>query len=365
MKIAWLSNFSILGSGYKHISVPLCEGLTNAGHEVKAIGIDYDGSEHWFNFQLLPARNMQEATGILSNLAQKWGVDILVVALDIPLQLQLLKILKPRPFKYIGIMPVEADPLLMDWAILMNEMDWAYIISDFGAKEAKKAGVIKSEHLQIGVDTDAWKRTTVDARTQFRKALGISEDEKVILTVAHNYERKNITLAMDIVSKVKEKYDKVRYILVTKEQHAFGWNIMDYARKVGISSNLMIFERGIDFSKLWGLYSISDVFLLSSKAEGLSLPILEAMSVGIPVVATNCTAMVDHLQDGRGYLVDYEYTHIDCFGNGKRYWISPEDGAEKVITALESGTEVVEKAYEYVKGRKWSDAVNQMDSKIR
>lgn len=362
MKIAWLSNFSILGSGYKHISVPLCTGLSDLGHEVRAIGLDYDASEHWFNFQLLPAKTMQEAVSILSNLVKHWKFDILVVALDIPLQLQLIKILNPRPFKYVGIMPVEADPLMMDWAMSINEMDYAFIISEFGTNEAKQAGVMKSSHLRIGVDTKAWERSNTEHRERIRKAFGIEKDEKVILTVAHNYERKNLSAAMDIVAGVKKKYDKVRYIMVTKEHHAFGWDIRDYARRVGINNQLMIFERGINFDMLWGLYAIADLFLLTSKAEGLSIPVLEAMSVGVPVAATNCTALTEHLEDNRGYLVNYNYVHIDCFGNGYRYWISVNDGISKCISALEAdNSDIIENAYEYIKSRKWSDTVKQLD----
>jgi glycosyltransferase involved in cell wall biosynthesis len=75
---------------------------------------------------------------------------------------------------------------------------------------------------------------------------------------------------------------------VTREHNPVGWKLRDYAQEIGISENFMIFERGMSHRDLWVTYAISDVFLLPSKAEGLGMPLLEAMAVGIPCIATNC-----------------------------------------------------------------------------
>src|SRR4030042_1350063 len=113
---------------------------------------------------------------------------------DIPLQeIIMQRIPKPPPFKYIGIMPIEADPLCMSWAMVLAPMDKALIISEFGTEEAHKAGIINAEHLRIGIDANAWRPPTDEERASMRQSLGIEEDVFVVLTVADNQERKNLS----------------------------------------------------------------------------------------------------------------------------------------------------------------------------
>jgi glycosyltransferase involved in cell wall biosynthesis len=135
---------------------------------------------------------------------------------------------------------------------------------------------------------------------------------------------------MEIVSKFKKLGNKVKYILVTREKSQIGWNLRDLAMTFGIASELMIFERGITFKELYTLYAISDYFLLTSKGEGLCMPVLEAMSVGVPVIAPNCGSMPELLGEGRGWIMDTEYTTIDPYGNQYRIFPSAESGVEKL-----------------------------------
>lgn len=369
MKLAWLSDFDLSGSGYLNLSVPLCEGLAQRGHDVKVSGLGYNGSEHPYNFSLFPARNMQEALAIAQNLYNLLKFDALVVALDIPIQEQILHAMMQRPpFKYVGVMPVEADPLCLSWAMALMQMDKVFVISQFGTDEANKVGV-NAEHIQLGIDTKAWRFPLPEERAKLRNMMGFEEDTFAILTVADNQERKNLSHGIDVFAKFAENKPNARYVLVTREHNSVGWRLRDYAREFGISDKLLIFERGMSFQDLWSIYASCDMFFLSSKAEGLGLPILEAMAVGLPILATDCTAIHELLDSGRGTLVDCDYIHRDPFGNGKRYWIDRRDALEKLegIYAKTSALNIekaVKKARKYVETRTWDIAVEQLESGI-
>jgi len=369
MKICWLSDFDISGSGYLNLSVPLCEGLSKRGHEVKVSGLGYRGQQHDYNFSIIPAGNLGEGMGIIQNLFNLWGFDILVVALDIPLQLRIIQQMRDskRPFKYAGIMPVEAGPLTMSWAMGMMLMDKIFIISEFGTKECELQG-ISTEYLPIGIDTEAWRTPTQEEKQTIRKnMLGLDDSHYVILTVADNQERKNLSAGMKIIADfIKKGYPNVRWMVVTREYNQVGWILRDLAQEWGISDKVMIFERGMDFKKLWSLYASSDMFFLPSKTEGLGMPLLEAMSVGLPCVGTKCTGIEELLKNNRGYLVNYvsilkDCSYIDPFGNGRRYIIHPKHGVTTLEWVYEHGKNTVQTARDYVEKRKWDIGVDKLE----
>jgi len=116
-KIIFFTDMDMRGSGYSNLSVPLCTGLVNLGYDLKVIGLGYRGEEHHHPFGVIPAPNLMGAFSIIQNVYNLWRYDLLIVALDIPLQEKVLSKAQGRPFKYIGIFPIEADPLCFSWAM--------------------------------------------------------------------------------------------------------------------------------------------------------------------------------------------------------------------------------------------------------
>lgn len=370
-KIIVVSDFSFQGSGYLNIIVPLCKGLAEVGHEIKAVGLGYRGEEHDFDFSILPCQSLTDAQAMTNNLKFQWGAELLLVALDIPNQAAYIQLSKKLGIKIISITPLENPPLTMSWAFMLQNSDKVFFISQLGASEALKAGVETAEHLVVGMDTKSWRLRTSDEYTKGRQLFNISPDTLVVLTVADNQERKNLSKAMEIVSIVKGEGIKIKYILVTREHSEVGWKLRDLAMDYDIASELMIFERGMSFGELYSLYAIADVFLLTSKAEGLGMPVMESMSVGIPVVATNCGAMPELLgyNGERGWLIDTEYSMIDPWGNSRRDFPKAESGIkilhefwEKPVT---KSAHIIVSARQYMESRTWDTPIGQVNKSIK
>lgn len=375
-KIVWLTDMDLAGSGYRNVSVPLCRGLSEKGHDVKVIGLQYKGQEHFDSFSIIPARGLQESFAMIHNFREMWDFDELIVALDIPIQERLLATFPDRIFKYTGIFPIEADPLIDTWALLLQQMDRQFIISRFGTEEAHKAGVESAQYIEIGVDTESWRPPTGEEREQIRESFGLSKDTFSVLTVADNQERKHLSRSMEIFADFLYDYSGVnrdiiekkglepkidaRYSLVTREHNPVGWQLRDYARYLGISAQFMLFERGIEFDKFWSLYAMSDAFLLTSKSEGLGMPILEAMAIGLPCIGTNCTGMRESLSENRGYLIDTDYIHVDPFGNGNRYFASRKHGVGLLKRLYKGKKPNINNAMKYVQERDWQNAVDKL-----
>jgi glycosyltransferase involved in cell wall biosynthesis len=288
-----------------------------------------------------------------------------------------------RPFKYVGIFPVEADPVCFSWSVVLSQMDKPFIISEFGTHEAHKRYIDAAEHIPIGIDSNFWHPATSEEKRSFRESFGIGEDEFVVLTVADNQERKNLAANFRAFATFAKEHPKSRYILVTRENSQVGWKLRDLALDpfgigdrestdagYNISDKLMIFERGMPVTNLWQLYAVSDVFLLLSKAEGLGLPIMESMACGIPVIGTNCTGISELIgpDNLRGFSVGIEYIHIDPFGNGRRYHANSDDAA-KILEYIYQNhpidpngilPQVIDNARGFIETRTWDKTIEPL-----
>lgn len=392
-KIVYVSDLDFKFSGYSTLSVPLLTGLANLGYQVECAGLNYHGEEHWYPFSIIPANDIQDVTAIVNNLHFLWQPDIIMVAMDLPFQSMFYERFRPFNRKYVCITPMENGPLTMSWAAPLLNMDAVFFISELGKQEAIKAGVSKAEHLVVGIDTEMWHPATPDEKAQLRKGLGIGEEDFVILTVADNQERKNLwagmgaicmltheTMTLDDfraiiqgkkrVSDFPKTRQNVKHVLVTREHNQFGWKLRDLAFSLDITSELQIYERGIPTKDLWGLYAIADVYLSASKAEGLGIPVLDAMGCGIPVVATDTGALHELLEDGRGFLMPSEYSLIDVWGNSKRDMID----IGEVVKALHQLVypenysairPVADNALNFIRSRTWNDTVSLVDAKLK
>lgn len=266
----------------------------------------------------------------------------------------------------------------MTWAAPLLNMDAVFFISELAKQEAIKAGVSKAEHLVVGIDTEMWHPPTPEERIQLRKGLGIGEDDFVVLTVADNQERKNLAASFEAISRLKTQTTRpIKYVLVTREYNQFGYKLRDLALRPSLDPNLpnitqelQIYERGLPTKDLWGLYAVSDVYLSTSKAEGLGIPVLDAMGCGLPVVATDTGALHELLENGRGFLMPSAHSFLDVWGNSARDMVDIEQVSKALLqlTYPENYSAirpVIDLALEFIRSRKWSDTVSMMDAKIR
>ena len=371
MKLLYLSDADLKGSGYLNLSIPLLKGLVDRGYDIKEIGLGYDGREHPYPFTILPAQNFAESNTMLFNLVHLWKPDALCVSLDIPLQINIMRFMENNKVKvpYVGIFPVEGDPLCLSWAMQMMGMQAQLCISKFGTDECNKVGV-PAQHLQIGVDTVSWKMPNELERKTIRESMGIEPDEFVILCVADNQERKNLSRTLEIIKRFSEDIrKKFKFWLITREHNSSGYELRDYAGELGINDHVWIFERGMPFNQLWSFFAGADCLLSTAKSEGLSMPTLEGMSVGLPVIATDCTALHEHLYPDKGYLIEPEYIMRDPWGNSRRYMADVEKGSfllsQVYFDWKEGNFPTRDAARKYVEDRKWDIAVETLDTTIR
>ena len=150
-----------------------------------------------------------------------------------------------------------------------------------------------------GVDGTIFQPSTPEARVEQRAALGLAA-RGIVLSVARMYPEKNIRGLIEAWALVAAKAEG--WVLVVLGDGPLRPDIEKAIRDYGVSSSVRLIGQ-VAVPAPW--FRASDVFVLSSHAEGLSNTTLEAMASGLPVVSTRVSGSHETVKrTGAGLVVD-------------------------------------------------------------
>jgi len=120
--------------------------------------------------------------------------------------------------------------------------------------------------------------------------------EVKILYVGRLIRRKGVEWLIKAMSIVTKEYSgkRIKCILVGDGEDRKYFE--ELAREYNLSDSVIFMGRVGDGELFW-LYKNSDIFVLPSLSEGLPTTILEAMYLGLPVVATDIPGVRDHFKE--------------------------------------------------------------------
>lgn len=123
-----------------------------------------------------------------------------------------------------------------------------------------------------------------------------------ILWIGTQEQRKNVHAVLDAFAGVADHHPELSLVLHGPN----GWlgaEVAEGIERRGIEGRTVVSEGSLTRSELAGLYAGARAFVFPSLYEGFGLPVLEAMSCGTPVVASNLSALPECVGDA-GLLVD-------------------------------------------------------------
>jgi glycosyltransferase involved in cell wall biosynthesis len=152
-------------------------------------------------------------------------------------------------------------------------------------------------------------------------------DKFTFLSVFQWQHRKAPEILLQAYWKEFTSRDNVCLIVKTYWGHVVNKNesrgihnqIMNYKQSLGVtdSAPLYLTTSIFDDEDLKGLYTLADTFVLPTRGEGVGLPYIEALSSGIPVVATGWGGSMDFLNEDNAYLVDYDLLPVNAKDSGQ------------------------------------------------
>lgn len=164
------------------------------------------------------------------------------------------------------------------------------------ARRRKEVAESKLHVIPNGIDLDRFVPDS-SAREALRAELGIAHGAWVVGTVGRLAVEKNQDLMLRAVAPLLRPEDHV--VLVGDGPLAGA--LATLARELGIERRVLFLGARPD---VCALLNVLDVFVLSSRTEGLPLVIPEAMATGIPVVSTAVGGISTVIEEGKtGFLV--------------------------------------------------------------
>ena len=177
-----------------------------------------------------------------------------------------------------------------------------HVVSNSNAVREKlvEDGVAPEKVSVIYNGLDVRRLSTTLSRDQSLSVLGVPASRRFITIVANmRHEVKDYPMFLRAARVVKDAVPDVGFLLAGEGELSDGLRVM--ARDLGIEDSTLFLGR---CELVAELLSVSEICVLTSKAEGFSNSILEYMAAGRPVVVTAVGGAREVVSEGEtGYLV--------------------------------------------------------------
>jgi len=245
--------------------------------------------------------------------------------------------------------------LYMRWSI-KNSCRWAERVVSVSRNtklDLVRLYGIPEDKIQViyeGYDAEAQSRIQ-NRKTATGLELQIKNHKPFLLFIGRLEERKNILGIIRSFEMLKEKY-AVPHKLVLAGRGGYGFLEIEAHIKESAHRDDIIQLGFVKDEDKFGLISQADIFMFPTFYEGFGIPILEAQSVGVPVITSNVSSMPEVAGDS-AVLVD-----------PSEPWYIAERAFE-LISNKKYKDAAVEKGYENVKRFNWDECAEKISDILK
>ena len=382
-------------TGFGIVAHELYSRWVKRGHSVDVLAINYRGDPWPADYRLWTTYGNDVYGGSrIVEMLNRIKPDVVFILNDLPI---INKYLFNNPYdpnkelqKYpiMLYVPVDCKGLPPSWINPIKATDGCAVQSYWGQQVIKEEygldvdvcwhSMNKDNYFKISEEHSQEIQATFNGKSERLKVRNKEEakeamhlkDKFIVLNVNRNSQRKNLGDTIRIFSEfAQDKEDAFLYLHTLDIDN--GINLYEYierfkiAGKIGITPKLNTFV-GIEPQALNIFYNMADVFLTTSWGEGFGVSAAEALATGLPVIATDFSAMTEVVGEGGILVPPSEYI---LSGTGVDLALPDRKGMLKALNDLyyhkDKREELSEKALHHAEDFSWDIEADKLFNLIQ
>jgi len=207
----------------------------------------------------------------------------------IPRKVKVVTHIHDVSFKAYRQMILKKDLFFLDLLIprSIRRSDKIIAVSQFTKDEILKYYKVEADKIEVVFNSTNLieRKSTEELKKTIRSKYNLPDE--FILYIGTLQPRKNIPLLIEAYAKIKNKIPQVKLVLAgDKKAHNFDKKIEEVLKKNDLSKDVF-FPGFVDTIDKAIVYRMAKVYVFPSVYEGFGIPVLEAMSQGVPVLVSD------------------------------------------------------------------------------
>jgi 1,2-diacylglycerol 3-alpha-glucosyltransferase len=188
-----------------------------------------------------------------------------------------------------------------------NQCDYVTAPSDFIFKEMINYGFNKPhQSLSNPINTSIFLTPTDEEKENLKKKFGFTG--KTILAVGRIAPEKKVDVVIKAFAKAKKTIGEGTLAIIGSGTYTE--NLKKLAKELNVEDSVK-FIGFVDHDGLPDYYKASDMYAIASTSETQSMSMMDAMAVGMPVIAVNAGGLPEYAKPEVGFVVEPD--DIDAF----------------------------------------------------
>ena len=200
---------------------------------------------------------------------------------------------RPMALAAVRLVDIATARRLTDHFHAITEAVKSWAVADMGIDPS----LITVVHR--GRDPDRLGETGPERRRSARRALGLQDDDQVVLTVGRQEFQKGQRYLLEAVAALAPSRPHLR-LLMAGRRGASSPELERLLASPGLAGRVHVLGHREDVPDL---LAASDLFAFPSLFEGLGGSVLEAMALGLPIVASDLPAVREIVEEGKNALL--------------------------------------------------------------